>query len=151
MKIVVIGSSNMIWLQVSHLLHLAKQSLETSFHAVTGGRATVAGGSNFASELGQWLPLVDMYAIFWKQFEKEGIITDYIVDDECHPRVTSPHLCIDSGEIVLQLLELIILYCQMRWCVLKKSLMSGYDCMEIPYETRKKVALLANEGLESFT
>ena len=103
MKIVVIGSSNIDMVaQVSHLPAPGETVGDACFMQLLGGKganqavaaARLGASVTFITSLGN-----DMYAdILKKQFEKEGIITDYIVDDECHPTGTALIFVADSGE-----------------------------------------------------
>ena len=107
MKIVVIGSSNIDMVaQVSHLPAPGETVGDACFMQLLGGKganqavaaARLGASVTFITSLGN-----DMYAdILKKQFEKEGIITDYIVDDECILRVLPSSLWLIVAKIVLQ-------------------------------------------------
>ena len=108
-------------------------------------RAGPGASVTFITSLGN-----DMYAdILKKQFEKEGIITDYIVDDECHPTGTALIFVADSGENCIAVAPGAN-YSLLPDAVIRfEKVIDEADMIvmqaEIPYETVKKVALLANE------
>ena len=89
MKVVVIGSSNIDMVaQVNHLPAPGETVGDASFMQSLGGKganqavaaARLGGSVTFITSLGN-----DMYAeILKKHFKKEGITTDYIIDDVNH-------------------------------------------------------------------
>lgn len=103
MKIVVIGSSNIDMVaQVNHLPAPGETVGDASFMQSLGGKganqavaaARLGGSVTFVTSLGN-----DMYAdILKKNFEKEGITTDYIINDTQHPTGTALIFVADSGE-----------------------------------------------------
>lgn len=103
MKIVVIGSSNIDMVaQVSHLPAPGETVGDASFMQALGGKganqavaaARLGGSVTFVTSLGN-----DMYAdMLKKNFEKEGIATDYIINDDCHPTGTALIFVANSGE-----------------------------------------------------
>ena len=154
MKIVVIGSSNIDMVaQVSHLPAPGETVGDACFMQLLGGKganqavaaARLGASVTFITSLGN-----DMYAdILKKQFEKEGIITDYIVDDECHPTGTALIFVADSGENCIAVAPGAN-YSLLPDAVIRfEKVIDEADMIvmqaEIPYETVKKVALLANE------
>lgn len=154
MKIVVIGSSNIDMVaQVSHLPAPGETVGDACFMQLLGGKganqavaaARLGASVTFITSLGN-----DMYAdILKKQFEKEGIITDYIVDDECHPTGTALIFVADSGENCIAVAPGAN-YSLLPDAVMRfEKVIDEADMIvmqaEIPYETVKKVALLANE------
>ena len=155
MKIVVIGSSNIDMVaQVSHLPAPGETVGDACFMQLLGGKGVKIKllrqhGSELLSRLSTSLGN-DMYAdILKKQFEKEGIITDYIVDDECHPTGTALIFVADSGENCIAVAPGAN-YSLLPDAVIRfEKVIDEADMIvmqaEIPYETVKKVALLANE------
>ena len=154
MKIVVIGSSNIDMVaQVSHLPAPGETVGDACFMQLLGGKganqavaaARLGASVTFITSLGN-----DMYAdILKKQFEKEGIITEYIVDDECHPTGTALIFVADSGENCIAVAPGAN-YSLLPDAVIRfEKVIDEADMIvmqaEIPYETVKKVALLANE------
>ncbi len=103
MKVVVIGSSNIDMVaQVNHLPAPGETVGDASFMQSLGGKganqavaaARLGGSVTFVTSLGN-----DMYAdILKKNFEKEGITTDYIINDTQHPTGTALIFVADSGE-----------------------------------------------------
>lgn len=103
MKIVVVGSSNIDMVaQVKHLPTPGETVGDACFMQLLGGKganqavaaARLGASVTFITSLGN-----DMYAdVLKKQFEKEGIVTDYVVDDVHHPTGTALILVADSGE-----------------------------------------------------
>lgn len=103
MKVVVIGSSNIDMVaQVNHLPAPGETVGDASFMQSLGGKganqavaaARLGGSVTFVTSLGN-----DMYAdILRKNFEKEGITTDYIINDTQHPTGTALIFVADSGE-----------------------------------------------------
>ena len=93
MKVVVIGSSNIDMVaQVNHLPAPGETVGDASFMQSLGGKganqavaaARLGGSVTFITSLGN-----DMYAeILKKHFKKEGITTDYIIDDVNQPTGT---------------------------------------------------------------
>ena len=93
MKIVVIGSSNIDMVaQVNHLPAPGETVGDASFMQSLGGKganqavaaARLGGSVTFVTSLGN-----DMYAdILKKNFEKEGITTDYIINHTALPSLT---------------------------------------------------------------
>lgn len=94
MKVVVIGSSNIDMVaQVSHLPAPGETVGDANFMQSLGGKganqavaaARLGGSVTFVTSLGN-----DMYAdILKNHFKKEGITTDYIIDDVNHPTGTA--------------------------------------------------------------
>ena len=103
MKVVVIGSSNIDMVaQVNHLPAPGETVGDASFMQSLGGKganqavaaARLGGSVTFITSLGN-----DMYAeILKKHFKKEGITTDYIIDDVNQPTGTALIFVADSGE-----------------------------------------------------
>ena len=103
MKVVVIGSSNIDMVaQVSHLPAPGETVGDANFMQSLGGKganqavaaARLGGFVTFVTSLGN-----DMYAdILKNHFKKEGITTDYIIDDVNHPTGTALIFVADSGE-----------------------------------------------------
>ena len=103
MKVVVIGSSNIDMVaQVNHLPAPGETVGDASFIQSLGGKganqavaaARLGGSVTFITSLGN-----DMYAdILKNHFKKEGITTDYIIDDVNHPTGTALIFVADSGE-----------------------------------------------------
>ena len=150
MKIVVIGSSNIDMVaQVSHLPAPGETVGDACFMQLLGGKganqavaaARLGASVTFITSLGN-----DMYAdILKKQFEKEGIITDYIVDDECHPTGTALIFVADSGENCIAVAPGAN-YSLLPDAVIRfEKVIDEADMIvmqaEIPYETVKKVLL----------
>ena len=103
MKVVVIGSSNIDMVaQVNHLPAPGETVGDASFMQSLGGKG--ANQAVAAARLGGSVTVVtslgnDMYAdILKKNFEKEGITTDYIINDTQHPTGTALIFVADSGE-----------------------------------------------------
>ena len=117
MKVVVIGSSNIDMVaQVNHLPAPGETVGDASFMQSLGGKganqavaaARLGGSVTFITSLGN-----DMYAeILKKHFKKEGITTDYIINDVNQP----------TGTALIFVMQ-----------------------AEIPYETIKRIALLAKQ------
>lgn len=153
MKIVVVGSSNIDMVaQVEHLPTPGETVGDACFMQLLGGKganqavaaARLGASVTFVTSLGN-----DMYAdVLKKQFEKEGIVTDYIVDDVHHPTGTALILVADSGENCIAVAP------GANHSLLPDSVtrfeaaVNEADIVvmqaEIPYETVKAVALLAN-------
>ena len=103
MKVVVIGSSNIDMVaQVSHLPAPGETVGDANFMQSLGGKganqavaaARLGGFVTFVTSLGN-----DMYAdILKNHFKKEGITTDYIIDDVNQPTGTALIFVADSGE-----------------------------------------------------
>ena len=140
MKIVVIGSSNIDMVaQVSHLPAPGETVGDACFMQLLGGKganqavaaARLGASVTFITSLGN-----DMYAdILKKQFEKEGIITDYIVADSGENCIA-----VAPGANYSLLPDAVMRFEK----VIDEADMIVMQA-EIPYETVKKVALLANE------
>ena len=138
MKVVVIGSSNIDMVaQVSHLPAPGETVGDANFMQSLGGKganqavaaARLGGFVTFVTSLGN-----DMYAdILKNHFKKEGITTDYIIDDVNHPTGTALIFVADSGENCI--------------AVAPGANYSDIIVMqaEIPYETIKKIALSAKK------
>ena len=142
MKVVVIGSSNIDMVaQVNHLPAPGETVGDASFIQSLGGKganqavaaARLGGSVTFITSLGN-----DMYAeILKKHFKKEGIATDYIIDDA------------DSGENCIAVAP------GANYSLLPGSIIHFSKVIdeadiivmqaEIPYETIKRIALLAKQ------
>lgn len=152
MKIVVVGSSNIDMVaQVDHLPAPGETVGDARFVQLLGGKganqavasARLGGSVTFVTSLGN-----DMYADILKaQFEKEGIITDYIVDDAYQPTGTALIFVADSGENCIAVAP------GANYSLLPDSIVHFEEVIdeadmivmqaEIPYETMREVALLA--------
>lgn len=103
MNVVVIGSSNIDMVaQVNHLPAPGETVGNANFMQVFGGKganqavaaARLGGAVTFVTSLGN-----DVYAgILKEHFKKEGIITDYIIDDTCNPTGIALIFVAESGE-----------------------------------------------------
>ena len=154
MKVVVIGSSNIDMVaQVSHLPAPGETVGDANFMQSLGGKganqavaaARLGGSVTFVTSLGN-----DMYAdILKKHFKKEGITTDYIIDDVNHPTGTALIFVADSGENCIAVAP------GANYSLLPGSIthfskvIDEADIIvmqaEIPYETIKKIALSAKQ------
>lgn len=154
MKIVVIGSSNVDMVaQVSHLPAPGETVGDASFMQSLGGKganqavaaARLGGSVTFVTSLGN-----DMYASILKEhFKKEGITTDYILDDANHPTGTALIFVANSGENCIAVAP------GANYSLLPNSIghftkvIDEADIIvmqaEIPYETIKNIALLAKQ------
>ena len=154
MKVVVIGSSNIDMVaQVNHLPAPGETVGDASFMQSLGGKganqavaaARLGGSVTFITSLGN-----DMYAeILKKHFKKEGITTDYIIDDVNQPTGTALIFVADSGENCIAVAP------GANYSLLPGSIthfskvIDEADIIvmqaEIPYETIKKIALSAKK------
>ena len=154
MKVVVIGSSNIDMVaQVNHLPAPGETVGDASFIQSLGGKganqavaaARLGGSVTFITSLGN-----DMYAeILKKHFKKEGIATDYIIDDVNQPTGTALIFVADSGENCIAVAP------GANYSLLPGSIthfskvIDEADIIvmqaEIPYETIKKIALSAKK------
>ena len=154
MKVVVIGSSNIDMVaQVSHLPAPGETVGGANFVQSFGGKganqavaaARLGGLVTFVTSLGN-----DMYAdILKNHFKKEGITTDYIIDDVNHPTGTALIFVADSGENCIAVAP------GANHSLLPGSIthfskvIDEADIIvmqaEIPYETIKKIALSAKK------
>ena len=154
MKVVVIGSSNIDMVaQVSHLPAPGETVGDASFMQSLGGKganqavaaARLGGSVTFITSLGN-----DMYAeILKKHFKKEGITTDYIIDDVNQPTGTALIFVADSGENCIAVAP------GANYSLLPGSIIHFSKVIdeadiivmqaEIPYETIKRIALLAKQ------
>ena len=154
MKIVVIGSSNIDMVaQVNHLPAPGETVGDANFIQSLGGKganqavaaARLGGSVTFVTSLGN-----DMYAdILKKHFKKEGITTDYIIDDINHPTGTALIFVANSGENCIAVAP------GANYSLLPGSISRFSEVIdvadliimhaEIPYETHKKIALLAKQ------
>ena len=154
MKIVVIGSSNIDMVaQVNHLPAPGETVGDANFMQAFGGKganqavaaARLGGCVTFITSLGN-----DIYAdILKKHFKKEGITTDYIIDDTNHPTGTALIFVADSGENCIAVAP------GANYSLLPGSITHFSNIIkeadiivmqaEIPYETIKKIALLAKQ------
>ena len=154
MKEVVIGSSNIDMVaQVSHLPAPGETVGDANFMQSLGGKganqavaaARLGGFVTFVTSLGN-----DMYAdILKNHFKKEGITTDYIIDDVNHPTGTALIFVADSGENCIAVAP------GANYSLLPGSIthfskvIDEADIIvmqaEIPYETIKKIALSAKK------
>ena len=154
MKVVVIGSSNIDMVaQVSHLPAPGETVGDANFMQSLGGKganqavaaARLGGSVTFVTSLGN-----DMYAdILKNHFKKEGITTDYIIDDVNHPTGTALIFVADSGENCIAVAP------GANYSLLPGSIthfskvIDEADIIvmqaEIPYETIKKIALSAKK------
>ena len=152
MKVVVIGSSNIDMVaQVNHLPAPGETVGDASFMQSLGGKganqavaaARLGGSVTFITSLGN-----DMYAeILKKHFKKEGITTDYIIDDVNQPTGTALIFVADSGENCIAVAP------GANYSLLPGSIIHFSKVIdeadiivmqaEIPYETIKRIALLA--------
>lgn len=153
MKIIVVGSSNIDMVaQVDHLPTPGETVGDACFMQLLGGKganqavaaARLGGAVTFVTSLGN-----DMYADILKtQFEKEGIITDYIVEDANQPTGTALILVANSGENCIAVAP------GANYSLLPDSIAHFEEVIdeadmivmqaEIPYETMREVALRAN-------
>ena len=154
MKIVVIGSSNIDMVaQVNHLPAPGETVGDASFMQSLGGKganqavaaARLGGSVTFVTALGN-----DMYANILKEhFKKEGITTDYILDDANHPTGTALIFVANSGENCIAVAP------GANYSLLPNSIehfikvIDEADIIvmqaEIPYETIKNIALVAKQ------
>ena len=154
MKVVVIGSSNIDMVaQVSHLPAPGETVGDANFMQSLGGKganqavaaARLGGSVTFVTSLGN-----DMYAdILKNHFKKEGITTDYIIDDVNQPTGTALIFVADSGENCIAVAP------GANYSLLPGSIthfskvIDEADIIvmqaEIPYETIKKIALSAKK------
>ena len=154
MKVVVIGSSNIDMVaQVNHLPAPGETVGDASFIQSLGGKganqavaaARLGGSVTFITSLGN-----DMYAeILKKHFKKEGIATDYIIDDVNQPTGTALIFVADSGENCIAVAP------GANYSLLPGSIIHFSKVIdeadiivmqaEIPYETIKRIALLAKQ------
>ncbi|MCR6503365.1 ribokinase [Bacteroides sp. KH569_7] len=153
MKIVVVGSSNIDMVaQVKHLPTPGETVGDACFMQLLGGKganqavaaARLGASVTFITSLGN-----DMYAdVLKKQFEKEGIVTDYVVDDVHHPTGTALILVADSGENCIAVAPGANHSLLPDSVTRFEAVIDEADIVvmqaEIPYETVKAVALLAN-------
>ena len=154
MKVVVIGSSNIDMVaQVSHLPAPGETVGDANFMQSLGGKganqavaaARLGGSVTFITSLGN-----DIYAeILKKHFKKEGITTDYIIDDVNQPTGTALIFVADSGENCIAVAP------GANYSLLPGSITHFSEVIdeadiivmqaEIPYETIKKIALSAKQ------
>lgn len=154
MEIIVVGSSNIDMVaQVNHLPIPGETVGDACFMQLLGGKganqavaaARLGGNVTFVTSLGN-----DIYAdVLKKQFEKEGIITDYIIDDKSHPTGIALILVGDSGENCIAVAP------GANYSLLPESIAHFEEVIdeadmivmqaEIPYETVRAVALLAGQ------
>ena len=154
MKVVVIGSSNIDMVaQVSHLPAPGETVGDANFMQSLGGKganqavaaARLGGFVTFVTSLGN-----DMYSdILKNHFKKEGITTDYIIDDVNHPTGTALIFVAHSGENCIAVAP------GANYSLLPGSIthfskvIDEADIIvmqaEIPYETIKKIALSAKK------
>ena len=154
MKVVVIGSSNIDMVaQVNHLPAPGETVGDASFMQSLGGKganqavaaARLGGSVIFVTSLGN-----DMYAdILKKNFEKEGITTDYIINDNQHPTGTALIFVADSGENCIAVAP------GANYSLSPESINHFSKVIdeteivvmqaEIPYNTIKSIALLAQQ------
>ena len=154
MKVVVIGSSNIDMVaQVNHLPAPGETVDDASFMQSLGGKganqavaaARLGGSVTFVTSLGN-----DMYAdILKKNFEKEGITTDYIINDTQHPTGTALIFVADSGENCIAVAP------GANYSLSPESINHFSKVIdeteivvmqaEIPYNTIKSIALLAQQ------
>ena len=154
MKVVVIGSSNIDMVaQVNHLPAPGETVGDASFMQSLGGKganqavaaARLGGSVTFVTSLGN-----DMYAdILKKNFEKEGITTDYIINDTQHPTGTALIFVADSGENCIAVAP------GANYSLSPESIHHFSKVIdeteivvmqaEIPYNTIKSIALLAQQ------
>ena len=154
MKVVGIGSSNIDMVaQVNHLPAPGETVGDANFMQSLGGKganqavaaARLGGSVTFITSLGN-----DMYAdILKKHFKKEGITTDYIIDDVNHPTGTALIFVANSGENCIAVAP------GANYSLLPGSIAHFSEVIdaadiivlqaEIPYETNKNIALLARQ------
>lgn len=154
MKVVVIGSSNIDMVaQVSHLPAPGETVGDANFMQSLGGKganqavaaARLGGSVTFVTSLGN-----DMYADILKtHFKKEGITTDYIIDDVNHPTGTALIFVANSGENYIAVAP------GANYSLLPGSITHFSEIIdeadiivmqaEIPYETIKRIALSAKQ------
>lgn len=154
MKVVVIGSSNIDMVaQVSHLPAPGETVGDANFMQSLGGKganqavaaARLGGSVTFVTSLGN-----DMYAdILKNHFKKEGITTDYIIDDVNHPTGTALIFVANSGENCIAVAP------GANYSLLPGSITHFSEVIdeadiivmqaEIPYETIKRIALSAKQ------
>ncbi len=154
MKIVVIGSSNIDMIaQVNHLPLPGETVGQAKFMQAFGGKganqavaaARMGGEVTFVTALGN-----DIYANMLKDhFTKEGIVTDQIIIDTKNPTGTALIFVSENAENCIAVApgangSLSIAHTE----IISKTL-EGADIVvmqaEIPYETIKKVALMAHQ------
>ena len=154
MKIVVVGSSNIDMVaQVNHIPAPGETVGNANFIQSFGGKganqavaaARLGGSVTFVTALGN-----DMYAdILKKHFTKEGINTNYIIDDSHHPTGTALIYVANSGENCIAVAP------GANYSLLPESITQFSEIIEeadivvmqaeIPYETIKKTALFAKQ------
>ena len=154
MKVVVIGSSNIDMVaQVSHLPAPGETVGDANFMQSLGGKganqavaaARLGGCVTFVTSLGN-----DMYAdILKNHFKKEGITTDYIIDDVNHPTGTALIFVAHSGENCIAVAPGAN-YSLLPGAITHFSkVVAEADIIvmqaEIPYETIKSIALSAKQ------
>ena len=143
MKVVVIGSSNIDMVaQVNHLPAPGETVGDASFIQSLGGKG--ANQAVAAARLGGSVTL-----ILKKHFKKEGIATDYIIDDVNQPTGTALIFVADSGENCIAVAP------GANYSLLPGSIIHFSKVIdeadiivmqaEIPYETIKRIALLAKQ------
>lgn len=152
MKIVVIGSSNIDMVaQVNHLPAPGETVGNACFMQSFGGKganqavaaARLGGSVTFITCLGN-----DVYAeILKKHFGKEGITTEYIMDDSSHPTGTALIFVADSGENCIAVAPGANYSLTPDAVVHFEKVIDEADVIimqaEIPYDTVKRIALLA--------
>lgn len=151
MKIVVIGSSNIDMVaQVNHLPAPGETVGGARFMQAFGGKganqavaaARLGGSVTFITSLGN-----DMYAeILKKQFKKEGIKTDYIINDDNHPTGTALIFVDNNGENSIAVAPGANYSLSPDAVTHLSDIIEKADIIvmqaEIPYETIKEIALL---------
>lgn len=154
MKIVVIGSSNIDMIaQVSHLPRPGETVGQARFMQAYGGKganqavaaARMGGDVTFVTALGN-----DMYADLLKDyFSKEGIITDQIIIDTQNPTGTALILVAENAENCIAVAPGANGALSTDHMEQISDTLEGADMVvmqaEIPYETIRQVALLANK------
>lgn len=154
MKIVVIGSSNIDMIaQVSHLPRPGETVGQARFMQAYGGKganqavaaARMGGEVTFVTALGN-----DMYADLLKDyFSKEGIITDQIIIDTQNPTGTALILVAENAENCIAVAPGANGALSTDHIEQISDTLEGADMVvmqaEIPYETIRQVALLANK------
>lgn len=154
MKIVVIGSSNIDMIaQVSHLPRPGETVGQARFMQAYGGKganqavaaARMGGDVTFVTALGN-----DMYADLLKDyFSKEGIITDQIIIDTQNPTGTALILVAENAENCIAVAPGANGALSTDHIEQISDTLEGADMVvmqaEIPYETIRQVALLANK------
>lgn len=154
MKIVVIGSSNIDMIaQTSHLPAPGETVGNASFMQAFGGKganqavaaARLGGEVVFVTSLGN-----DIYAdILKNKFKKEGIITDYIIDDANHPTGIALILVADTGENSISVAPGANYGLLPETITRFSEVIDEVDIVvmqaEIPYETIREITLLAKQ------